>query len=147
MTLAEMIDLLNSDLENEYKHFRFYLHSSIMVTGMQRFFLVPWLIKQADEEKGHVIEFANKIRALGGIPTAESRQFPKNISEPYEIINYALQMEKEVVANYHVRHAQAVELSEKTGKHYDLVVLLEDQIEHSQQDIDELKMVLNQLGG
>ena len=144
LSLSQMVDLLNSDLQNEYKHFRFYLHSSIMLTGLHRLFLTPWLVAQADEEKGHVIEFATKIRANGGVPTTESTDFPRDLVGPVDILKYALAMEQEVVSNYHIRHAQAEELSANTGKYYDLVVFLEDHIEHSQKDIDELKMILNQ---
>ncbi len=138
-----MIELLNEDLKNEYKHHHFYLHASFVLRGLDRLHFGPWLRKQAEEELNHVAEFANKISALGTLPTTESNPFPNNLTKAQDILNFAISMEKEVVANYHLRLKQASHLYESTGKYYDLVLLYEDQIEDSQRDIDEMiKMVL-----
>ena len=140
MTIDEMVALLNQDLQNEYKHHLFYLHAFNSVRGMERVYLSPWLKKQSDEESEHVQEFASKIVALGATPVSglQANQFPVNLTSTQDILTYALAMEQEVVANYHTRHAQATALYESTGQYYDLVVFLEDQIEDSQNDIDEM---------
>jgi len=142
MTLEQMVELLNEDLRNEYKHHRFYLHASFVLRGLERLYFGDWLRKQAAEELDHVTQFANKITSFGTMPTTEANDFPNNLTRASDILNYAIQMEQEVVANYHQRLLAAEELSASTGKYYDLVLLYEEQIEHSQSDIDEmLKMV------
>jgi ferritin len=146
MQVKELVDLLNEDLRNEYKHHLFYLHSFNVLIGLERLYLGPWLKSQAEEEAVHVQEFAKKIVAFGAMPVSglQSHPFP-SLRSADSILGYALEMEKEVVANYHVRHAQATEVYETTHQHYDLVVFLEDQIEHSQGDIDEILRMLGEV--
>ncbi len=138
MTVDQIVELLNQDLRNEYKHHRFYLHCSFVLRGFDRLHFGSWLKGQSDEELGHVKIFADKIVALGGQPTVEANDFPTNLTDSDDILKYALTMEQEVVTNYHVRLKQAHDLYEETGQHYDLVLLYEEQIEDSQRDIDEM---------
>lgn len=145
MTVDQIIELLNQDLRNEYKHHRFYLHASFVLRGFERLYFGSWLKKQAMEELEHIEEFAAKIVALGGDPTADANDFPKNLVDAQDILKYAITMEQEVVTNYHVRLKQSQELSESTGQHFDLVLLYEDQIEDSQRDIDEMIKFLPRL--
>ena len=137
-TLDQMIGLMNEDLKNEYKHHRFYLHASFVLRGLDRLHFGDWLRKQAAEELDHVAEFANKIAALGTLPTTESNDFPVNLTKAEDILAYAIIMEQEVVTNYHMRLKQAQSLYENTDKHYDIVLLYEDQVEDSQKDLDEM---------
>jgi len=138
MTLDHMVVLLNEDLKNEYKHHRFYLHASFVLRGLDRLHFGKWLHDQAMEELDHVKEFADKITGLGYTPVAEANPFPTNLTRAEDILAYALDMEKEVIVNYHQRIVQAEELVAKTGKHYDLILHYEEQIEDSQKDIDEM---------
>ncbi len=133
-----MVSLLNEDLKNEYKHHKFYLHASFVLRGFERLYFGEWLKNQSNEELEHVTAFANKITALGTMPTHESNEFPTNLTRAKDILTYALEMEREVVENYHTRLKQANELFETTGKYYDLVIFYEEHIEHSQSDIDEM---------
>jgi len=137
-TLDQMIGLMNEDLKNEYKHHRYYLHASFVLRGLERLHFGDWLRKQAAEELVHVGEFADKIAALGTLPTTESNDFPVNLTKAEDILAYALIMEKEVIVNYHERLKQAQALYDNTGQHYDIVLLYEDQVEDSQKDIDEM---------
>lgn len=138
MTLDQMVALLNEDLKNEYKHHRFYLHASFVLRGLDRLHFGKWLHGQAMEELAHIKEFADKIAALGTMPTTEANDFPTNLTKAEDILAYALSMEQEVVANYQQRILQAEELFADTGKYYDLILHYEEQIEDSQKDIDEM---------
>jgi bacterioferritin (cytochrome b1) len=146
MKKEKLIELLNGDLRNEYKHMLYYLHSSFMLLGFSRLYLKDLLETHAKEEMEHVTEFAEKIRALGGNPVCEISAFPTDLTDATLILQYALDMEKEVVRNYHERHKNAIEFYEATKANYDLVVFLEKHIEESQEDIDELTKVLDVLG-
>jgi len=139
MTLAQLVASLNGDLKNEYKHMLFYMHAANVLVGKERAFFVDKLKAEANSEMGHVFEFAHKIRGWGGVPICglEAHAFPTDLTTLEQIVDYAIEMEREVIANYHERHAQAEALHAQTGKHYDIVIFLEEQIEHSQTDVDE----------
>lgn len=135
MTVEEMVGLLNSDLKNEYKHMHFYLHAAATVEGVERFWLADVLRKHAESELGHCLQFATKIRSYGHQPVAgwqDPHQFPQKVT-PLGILAYALKMEQEVVENYRLRRQQAEGLGDTA-----LVLFLEEQIEDSQHDVDEL---------
>lgn len=144
MHFLKLIDLLNGDLINEYKHMLFYTHAANMLIGMERLYLADKLKEHAASEMQHVFQFAQKIHSNGltpnyGFEIPGIEDFPIGAKD---ILNMAIKLEEEVVHNYHVRHQQASELHAETGKHYDLVIFLEEQIEHSQGDIDELKLIV-----
>lgn len=146
MELKQLIDLLNEDLKREYQHMLFYTHAANMLVGLERLYLADKLKEHAASEMQHVFQFAQKIRANGGIPVSgmSAESFcDVNLLEgkAKAIIGQALAIETEVVVNYHERHKQASALNAATGNHYDLVVFLEEQIEHSQGDIDELNLI------
>jgi bacterioferritin (cytochrome b1) len=123
----------------------FYTHAANMLVGMERLYLADKLKEHAKSEMDHVFEFAQKIRANGGIPVSglQASCFDEDSCAAAVIINKAIELEKEVVARYHERHKQATELYEKSGQNYDLIIFLEEQIEHSQNDIDEMKLIVN----
>ncbi len=139
MTKSEMIDLLNSDLSNEYKHMHFYLHSSFMIEGLHRAELGEFLREQSESEFQHVQQFAKMIVGLGGIPTTTFKSFP-TLTSPLEILRYALSMEREVLENYIVRQKQALELGGVDGAYIDN--FFDEQILDSRSDADELKQLI-----
>jgi len=143
MTLEEMLANLNGDLKNEYKHMLFYMHAANVLKGRERAFFVDKLKADAASEMAHVFEFAHKIRGWGGTPICglEANDFPDNLTSFTDIVDYAIDMEEEVVKNYHERHDQGEQLYKDTGKHKDIFLFLEEQIEHSQHDLDELKQI------
>ncbi len=74
MTTDEMIELMNQDLKNEYKHMMFYLRSSVMVRGLHRQSIQGFLSGEATSEMGHVTQFSTKIRShLIGFSEDENR--------------------------------------------------------------------------
>jgi bacterioferritin (cytochrome b1) len=143
MTLDEILGHLNNDLRNEYKHLLFYMHAANLLVGVKRLYIADFLKAHATEEMAHVYQFAHKIRGWGGTPYSglAAHQFPEGLTTAEQIIDYAIEMEQEVIANYHKRHEQAEELRNATGKHFDIALFLEEQIEHSQADVDELLQI------
>lgn len=142
MKKEKMIELLNNDLKNEWKHHCFYLHNASTITGIHLKEYKEYLISQANSESEHVLEFSDMIVGLGGVPTKEVNEFP-TLSDPIEILEYAKKMEEEVVINYISRISQAEEMGGVDGRW--LVIFLESQIEDSRKDLDELKQITRKI--
>jgi bacterioferritin (cytochrome b1) len=140
MTKDQMIELLNSDLRNEYMHMHFYLHSASIITGLHRAELREFLTEEAANEMKHVQEFADLIVGLGGNPTTIPAPFPDNIKDPTDILSHALMMEDTVVNNYATRMGQAEELGGTDGRWIE--AFLENQIVNSRSDADNIRQML-----
>lgn len=142
MTKEELVVLLNEDLKNEYTHMHFYLHSSFLVEGINRAEIAEWLAKHAESEFKHIQEFAKLIVGLGGVPTSEHHCFP-DLTCPFAILEYAQQLEQQVVTNYVHRMEEIGEDFEldKIDKKY-VVLFLEDQLLDSRTDLDEIAQFL-----
>lgn len=139
MTKQEMIDLLNADLRNEWKHLRFYLYHASAVVGLHCEEYKELFLKEAAGEMAHVTAFSDVIVGLGGHATHESNEFPR-LTTPQNIIEYAVEMEEEVVSNYTTRHKQAEELGGVDGQW--LEIFLEEQIQDSREDVDHFKQIM-----
>lgn len=139
MTKNEMINLLNEDLKNEWMHLRFYLFHASQVVGLHCHEYKELLLAHASSEMKHITEFSDVIIGLGGSPTEESNHFFK-FSEPKEIIQYALEIESQVVKNYVERIKQAQDLGGVDGQW--LEIFLEKQVEHSREDVDHFRQIL-----
>ena len=141
-----MIELLNNDLKNEWKHLRFYLYHASAVVGLHAEEYKELFLKEAAGEMSHVTEFSDLIIGLGGTATFESNEFPL-LTDPNEIISYALKMEEEVVFNYVQRMKDASELmfSLENNDGVDgqwIEIFLEGQIQKSREDVDKYKQIL-----
>ena len=148
VSLSELVNQLNEDLSREYSHMQFYLHASIVVRGLHREEYAELFQKEAASEMGHVTEFGKLILGLGGKPTTNVASFPTDVTDPIKLVEEALRMEKEVVANYVDRMDQAIALQENGGDdrvhgRY-LEIFLEDQILHSRADVDNYREILDQ---
>lgn len=135
VTTNQVIEILNNDLCNEYKHMLFYLHAANTIKGFERLYMADMFKKHAMGEMEHVMAFAHKISGYGGFPVSglHTCVFEDQQLNPGELLSYALSMEREVVANYHEQHRLFQEYGDIS-----LTVFMEDQIEDSQRDIDEL---------
>lgn len=139
MTKNELVAKLNSDLKNELKHMHFYLHSAAVIRGLHREELREYLEEHALSEFEHVKEFTKVIVGLGGVPTKEVNVYP-TLTDPIEIIKYAVDMEDEVVSNYVERMEDAKKLGGVDGSYVE--IFLEDQILDSRQDADNLRLMI-----
>jgi bacterioferritin (cytochrome b1) len=142
MNLNTMIEFLNCDLRNEWKHLRFYLYHASVVVGLHHEEYKELFLKEAANEMQHVTEFSSLILGLGGTPTNESNDFPL-LEKPEEIIKYALSMEREVVANYVRRIDNANELGNQDSVDARWIeIFLEGQIQKSREDIDKYEQII-----
>jgi bacterioferritin (cytochrome b1) len=139
MNKDKMIDLLNNDLKNEWKHLCFYLYHASAVTGLNREEYKEFFLKEAAGEMGHVTEFSDVILGLGGTANDDRNSFEK-FTNPEQIFAYALKMEEEVVENYVQRIKDAVELGGVDGQW--LEIFLEGQVQKSREDVDSYRQIL-----
>lgn len=138
-----MIDLLNDDLKNEWKHLRFYLYHASAVQGLHCEEYKELFLKEAAGEMLHVTQFSDVIIGLGGKATDDnSRSFPL-MTAPKDILQYALSMEEEVVANYVKRMRDADDLGGVDGQW--LEIFLEGQIQKSREDVDHFRQIVRGL--
>ncbi len=120
MTKEEMIGLLNKDLTLEYSAAIQYIQHQAVLKGAQYQSIQKELIVHANEEIGHAIQLADQIAYLGGTPTIEVGE--RHISEDgEEMLKQDLAGEKDAVARYRVRIAQARDMGE-----FGLARVLED---------------------
>ena len=138
MTKEKMIQLLNNDLKNEWKHLRFYLYHASAVIGLHCIEYKELFLKEAASEAQHVTQFSDVIIGLGGAATSESNDFPK-LLDVKDIMAYAISMEQEVVENYVQRMKDAEELGGVDGTW--LEIFLEGQVQASREDLDHFKQI------
>lgn len=134
-----IVEKLNQDLKNEWKHHCFYLHNASNIVGLHAKEYKEWLVEQAASEMQHVVQFADLIVGLGGIPTKEVNEFP-SLSDPREILEYAAKMEEEVINNYYQRIVAAEKVNNIDS--YWVIIFLEKQMEDSRKDLDEIRQIL-----
>lgn len=144
MNKLELVNLLKEDLKNEYGHMLFYLNASICIQGPFREELGEFLRKEADDEMNHVEQFGKLILDLDGIPDFDKLDYPKtNLTNVKDIIQYAFNMETEVVERYVQRMDDAISVGGVDGRYVE--IFLEDQILDSRTTAAHLKQILKNL--
>lgn len=132
-----LIDGLNEDLAHEYQAVISYLLYSRLVHGPFRPELASFLEAEVDDELGHAKLLSQKIVALGGTPTTEPAPV-KLAEENRQMLEYALESEKETIARYTQRIKQA-EAAGELGLKVDLEDLVADETNHK----EDLERVLH----
>lgn len=133
------------DLRNEKKHMLFYLTAASTVSGMHREEYKEYFAKEAAAEMQHVIEFQNALLGMGVdlTQTNDAVEFNHYILSysPVELLEYALKMEMEVVANYAQRIKEDVKLLQEPDQTW-MENFYEEQLVKSREDVDNLRMLL-----
>jgi len=107
----KLIDGLNQDLAHEYQAVIAYTVYAAEVTGPFRPTLREFFLEEAADELKHAQMLADKISALGGVPTVEPQPVPQATSAR-AMLEAVLAAETETIARYAERMAQAEELGE-----------------------------------
>lgn len=142
MTQQDMVTILNDILRHERKHFMFYQHATYMTRTVMRLILNPFWEKEMQGELEHMKLFADKIVALGGVPTLEYHEFPTTVFDnPMHTLQYAAHMEQEVLTLYHTVYPKAQEYADEHGD-MSIALLLEENIEDSTADLEEIKKLI-----
>lgn len=142
MNTDSLIVRLNQDLGREYAHWHFYINAAARVEGLHRAELAEFLKEQAESEMEHVLQFSKVIVGLGGTPNTSPAYFNNSVTDAKAVLQEALRIELEVVENYTQRLRDAEESD--TDSRY-VHIFIEDQLQHSREDADEIKQMLKGL--
>jgi bacterioferritin len=136
MDKQKLIDNLNQDLSNELAAIIQYITYSAQVTGPFRPQLVSFFLKEVPDEQGHAEFLANKVVALGGVPTTMPAPVaPAETNK--ELLEAALVAERKAVAGYIQRAKEAEEIGD-----VGLQVQLEDMVRDETGHAEEIERML-----
>jgi bacterioferritin len=135
MNKQKLIDMLNEDLSNELAAIIQYITYSAQITGPFRPQLVSFFLKEVPDEQGHAEFLANKVVALGGVPTTVPAPIaPAETNK--EFLEAAYQAELKAVAGYTERAKQAEEYGD-VGLQVQLEDMIRDETQHAE-DIERM---------
>ncbi len=136
MDTQQMIERLNYDLAGEYQAIISYNQYAASVTGPYRQDLVPFFRNEIPDELGHAQYLADKIAALGGVPTVETRPV-RALTDPREMLEQVLHYEEQAVRDYSQRVGEAREFGD-IALHNRLQSIVEDETHH----LEETRKIL-----
>lgn len=134
--LKDLVAGLNEDLRFEYAAVITYRTYASAVRGPYRQELRQFFEREIADELVHAGLICDKIVALGGVPTTESAPV-KYTEVEHEMLENALQDERDTIERYVKRRKQAEDLGE-AGLAIDLDTLIADETKHR----DELRLML-----
>ncbi|MCY2968434.1 MAG: ferritin-like domain-containing protein [Planctomycetota bacterium] len=135
--LQVLIDGLNHDLAGEYQAVLMYTQYSAVLTGPYRRELRALFQTEIPDELGHAQFLADKIASLGGEPTTVPRAVP-HADLAREMLEQALTAEKQAIADYTLRIAQAEAFGD-----IGLKVNLETQVSDESRHKEEIERILS----
>ena len=128
-----LIQGLNEDLNLELEAVLRYLYHSASATGLLGHELREELKADVVGEVNHAVFLADKITALGG-ELDINPSMPKKVRTAKEMMTIDIAAERQVIANYTRRIAQAEEYGDKG-----LVIRLEDMLAEETDHAEELE--------
>jgi bacterioferritin len=121
---------LNEDLANEFTAIISYLLYSRLVSGVHRLELAEFLEGEIADELEHAKFLSHKIVALGGTPATAPA--PVRLGETnQQMLQFALESEKETIARYTKRIQEAEALGE-LGLKIELENLVAEETRHKE---------------
>lgn len=132
----KLVEGLNHDLAAEYQAIFQYLQQSFLLKGVGRLPFSEYLQKEAQGEMRHVEFLAEKIVALGGMPTITPLTV-KVGKDLREMLQNDLEAERQAIAAYKERAKQAEEYGD-IGLQVELENLLAEETHH----LEELQKLL-----
>ncbi|HEX2208121.1 MAG TPA: ferritin-like domain-containing protein [Longimicrobium sp.] len=134
--VKELIEGMNVDLAAEYQAVVMYRTYASLVTGPWRQEMRAFFEGEVPDELGHAAFLADKIVALGGVPTTEVKPVPIPRTNR-EMLENALQAEVDTIERYTTRIRQAEECGEISIK-----VQLENLVVDESQHRDDIRRML-----
>lgn len=128
---ATIIEGLNEDLSHEYQAVIMYNTYAAVVTGIHRNELRSFFLDEVLDELKHAQLLADKITALGGIPTTKSA--PVEVTtDPRTMLENVVAAESETVERY-VRRMKQAEKFGDYGLANDLHEFIADETKHKEE--------------
>lgn len=137
MEKTRFVELLNSDLADEYQAVLMYLTYAARVAGPHRPALRAFFQSEIPEELGHAQFLADKIVSLGGVPTVTPSDVP-SATGPRAMLEAVLVAEQKAITAYKQRIEQAAALGDK-GLSTHLETMVEDETTHYEETAKILK--------
>ncbi len=136
VTREELIELLNGDLSREYQAIITYIQYAASVTGPYRTELKNFFASEVPDETMHAQYLADKIAAMGGVPTVAPEAVPQE-TDVKKMLENIVEAETTARNNYSARAKQADELGE-----VGLANHLEDMADDESGHLDETEKIL-----
>ena len=127
---TQLIDGLNQDLNLELEAVLRYLYHSSSATGLLGHELREELSSDIQAELNHAVFLADKITALGGEVRIDP-SMPKKVRTAKQMMQLDIEAERQVIANYTQRIAQAEAFGDK-GLAIRLEDLLAEETDHAE---------------
>ncbi len=131
VTREQLIKGLNEDLAHEYQAILMYSTFAAMASGIHRPLLKEFFEREIPDELRHAQFLANKITALGGLPTTKPAPV-KLVESNRAMLEAVLKAEEETIARYVQRRHQAEALGDY-GLVNDLEEIISDETRHKEE--------------
>ena len=140
MSNQKFIDALNEVLAWELAGIIQYLQHSVMVTGPERETFHGFFHEGSEEAHSHAEIVANRVSALGGVPTVEPARI-RQAADLDSMLQATLELEQDALAAWERAHDVAQET--KAPKGY--VFWLEEHVAEEQEHVDEMRKLTNKV--
>jgi bacterioferritin len=136
MSKEALIAAMNDQLSAEYQAIIQYVQYSAIVSGPHRPELVTFFQAEIPDEQGHAQYLADKISALGGIPTTNAKPVPSG-ETARQLLENVLAAEMEAVAAY----TRLIELADSAGE-IGIRIQMENFVQDESTHRDETQKIL-----
>ena len=136
VTKEQLVELLNGDLSREYQAIITYLQYAASVTGPYRQELKQFFANEIPDETMHAQYLADKIAALGGVPSVTPEPVMQE-TDAKKMLENIVEAERTARNNYSQRAAQAEHLGEIGLSNH-----LEDMADDESGHLDETLKIL-----
>jgi bacterioferritin len=136
MDKDKLVDLLNGDLELEFRSIVQYTQHLATVKGIEFQPVVDMIRPHLRQELEHATVLATQIDFLGGVPTTRVPEVPGE-TDPARALAADLELEERQLAHYRERFEQAEELGLP-----DVAEALRPLLEQTQDHVRELRGAL-----
>ena len=138
MDRDKLIDLMNEDLETEYRSIVQYVLHIATIKGAEFTSVAEELKKHVGQELEHALTLAEQIDFLGGTPTTSVPRIPEE-KVPKRALRLDLELEEGQLERYRQRFDQATELGLP-----DVAEALRPILEQTQDHVRELQQALGE---
>lgn len=131
-----LVELMNGDLSREYQAVITYIQYAASVTGPYRQELKNFFLAEVPDEQRHAQYLADKVAAMGGVPTVTPEKVPQE-TDAKKMLENIVKAETTARNNYSDRAAQADAIGE-----IGLANRLEDMADEESHHLDETLKIL-----
>ena len=140
LTFQRFLELMNSDLQNEWTHLQFYLYHASSISGLHAAEYKEFFTEAAKGEMEHVQQFLDRLYGFNYTQPHQSGSFFPYYTKVADAVAAAINMENDVVKNYTKRLQQLEQLSSVHPERAAyLTIFYEDQIKDSYEDCEKMR--------